>query len=79
MSVITTIEVAADEFPLGGTITTNPDIEVTLECFAPLGSPIIPYIWVDDGTIKDIERVLRADDDIGSARVLTNEREYGGA
>ena len=70
MSVIATIEVAADEFVLGEALSTNPGIEVRLERVVPLGSTFVPYVWAGNDSVEGVESALRAAADVESFAVL---------
>lgn len=70
MSVLATIDVAAEDFVFGGILTTNPGMHVRLESVVPLGSTFLPYVWAKDGSVDAVEAALRAEDDIESFRVV---------
>lgn len=70
MSVIATIDVAADDFGLGGALTADSDLHVRLERVVPLGLANIPHVRVSDGSVEVIEAALRADVDVESFRVV---------
>lgn len=70
MSVFATIEVPAEDFTLGGALTPNPGIRVSLDRVVPLGSTLGSYLWATDGSLEAIEAALRAEDDIESFRVV---------
>lgn len=70
MTVIASIEVAAEDFTLGGALTANPGIQVRLERVIPIGSTFIPYFWAKDDSVDAIEQALAAEADIESFRVV---------
>jgi predicted DNA binding protein len=70
MSVITTIEVAAEDFALEEALSANPGIRVRLERVIPFGSSFIPYFWASDDDVEEIEGVLADARDIRSFRVV---------
>lgn len=70
MTVIASIEVAAEDFTLGGALAANPGIEVRLERVIPIGSTFIPYFWAKDDSVEAIEQALAAEADIESFRVV---------
>lgn len=70
MSVVATIEVAAEDFTLGGALTLNPNIQVTLDRAVPFGSTDGQYLWARNGSLEHIEDVFRAEDGIESFSVV---------
>ncbi|MFC6962628.1 helix-turn-helix domain-containing protein [Halocatena marina] len=70
MSSLTTIVVSAEDFPLGETLSGGSSIHLRLDRVIPLGETFIPYFWVADGTVNDLEPALRADTDIKSFEVV---------
>jgi predicted DNA binding protein len=66
MSVIATVDVAAEDVTFGGVLTVNPGLHVRLECVVPLGSTFIPYFWASDDSLEAIEAALRTEGDIES-------------
>jgi predicted DNA binding protein len=70
MSVITTIEVAAEDFALEEALSSNPGIRVRLERVIPFGSSFIPYFWASDDDTEAIEGTLVDARDIESFRVV---------
>ena len=70
MSAITTIEADADDFILGGALSTNPGIRVRLERAIPIGKNAIPYFWVSDDSGDAIDSVLAAEAEIETYTVV---------
>lgn len=70
MSVIATVAVEAGDFALGETLAADPEMEVRLESMVPTGDALIPYFWVSDDSVDDIQRALRAEDDVESLTVV---------
>ena len=70
MSVIATVDIAAEDFRLGKALATNPGISVRLERVVPLGETFVPYFWASDDSVEDIETALEADTDIESFEVV---------
>jgi predicted DNA binding protein len=69
MSVIASVEMPAEEFALGAALT-DPGVRIRLERVVPTGETFAPYFWVSDDSSERVERVLEADDDVDSVRVL---------
>ncbi|MFC5972047.1 helix-turn-helix domain-containing protein [Halomarina salina] len=70
MSVIASIEIAAEDFSFGGALAADTGLRIRLERVVPMGSTFIPYFWVEDGSIEHIERSLESDGAIESVDVV---------
>lgn len=70
MSVIATVEVAAEDFTLGDLLGGNPDITVRLDHVIPLGETFIPYFWASNDAVGKIKRALREEPDIEAFRIV---------
>lgn len=70
MSVVATVEVAAEEVALGATLAADPDLTVCLESLVPLGDRFVPYVRVEADTVEDVEVALRAATDVASFAVV---------
>lgn len=70
MSVIATIDVAAEDFTLGGALAPNPGMRVRLERVIPVGSTFVPYFWVTEAAVGEVEGALRDETDIESFKVV---------
>lgn len=70
MSVIAEFTVSAEHFRLGETLANHPGLRIRLERVVPLGSAIVPYIWVSNTDIGDIIDTLRNEPDIESVDTI---------
>lgn len=70
MSVIATITIPADAFVLGRAISANPGLDVRFERLVPLGEDALPYFWVHNESLEDIEASLAAAEDIESFTIV---------
>ncbi|WP_318567776.1 helix-turn-helix domain-containing protein [Salinigranum marinum] len=70
MSVIATLDVAAEHFVLEAAISEPSGLRVQLERVVPSDEWFVPYFWVADGSVDAIETALRSAPDIDSFRVL---------
>lgn len=66
MSVIATIEVPAVDFALGATLGTSSGMEIRLERIVPLGDTFVPYLWVSNEAVGEIETEFRESPDVAS-------------
>lgn len=59
MSVIATVELPSDEFPLGRVVSSDETGRMTVETTVPTSEEIIPYVWVpstvSERTLKKLE------------------------
>lgn len=71
MTVITDIEIPADQFALGRLFATHSDIAIEVERIIPLGKRIIPLFWVEGVAPETIEETIRSDPITVDVRQLT--------
>ncbi|MFB6185097.1 MAG: helix-turn-helix domain-containing protein [Haloarculaceae archaeon] len=70
MSVIATVEVDASDFVLEDTLAADPDLRIRLEHVVPIGDSIVPYLWIDDDRVEDIQAALDGEENVDSFRIL---------
>jgi len=70
MSIVVDIVVPAEEFVLGNAVNADSDVQIELNPVVPVGSSVIPYLWVRDYNDDDIVTELRADPDVESVTVV---------
>lgn len=61
MVAIIDFEVPAQQFALGRLCEVFPDINIELERVIPLGSSVIPLLWVSGVDLDEFEREVRSD------------------
>lgn len=71
MTVITDIEIPADQFALGRLFATHGDIAIEVERIIPLGKSVIPLFWVEGVAPETIEATIRSDPLTVAVRQLT--------
>ncbi|WP_254523738.1 helix-turn-helix domain-containing protein [Natrinema caseinilyticum] len=71
MTVITDIEIPADQFALGKLLEQYSDIEIELVRVIPLRDGIIPLFWVDGANPDDVEATIRGDPLAEEVNLLT--------
>ncbi|MFB6079883.1 MAG: helix-turn-helix domain-containing protein [Haloferacaceae archaeon] len=64
------MSVPAREFTLGSALSSLGGLRVRLERVVPVGGEVIPYVWVYDEHIGDVEAALRDETDVGSFAVV---------
>lgn len=74
MSVIATIAVPSDEFPLGSLFDASTDATVTVETTVPAREGAVPYFWVPIGVTDSIADALESDSNVADA-VLVDETD----
>ena len=70
MSVIATLDVAAEHFVLEAAVSDSAGLRVQLDRVVPADEGFVPYFWAADGSVDAIETALRSASDIDSFRVL---------
>lgn len=61
MSVLTELEIPAEEFVLADTITASPDMRIEIKRVVASQSRITPYFWAAGGDFEMFEQALHAD------------------
>lgn len=69
MSIIATLAVPIESFPLGRLAAGETPSSIKLARVVPLGQQVFPYLWVSDG-LADLESMLQDDPDIASYDVV---------
>lgn len=69
-SVVAKFVVDADAFALGRTLREYPELTVRLERIVPLGESVIPYLWIEDGTVSHIVETVAADPGVEDVSVV---------
>lgn len=70
MSVIGTVEIPVEDFALGTALATRPGVRIRLERVVPIGSAVVPYLWVSNAEVGEVEAALRTESDIESVSVV---------
>jgi predicted DNA binding protein len=70
MSVIATVSVPAEDFPLAASVLDDGDAVVEMDRVVPLGETVQPYIWVQNADGSDVATALERDRGILSATVV---------
>ena len=81
MTVTASIGIEADRFDLGRALAADDgDVRVELAQFVPIDGGLVPYCWVDAGTVDEreaFERAVRSDDRIAAfARLGTAPERF---
>ena len=75
MVVVSEIEVAAEEFRFGRTLTADLEVEVYIEPIVPTAGRIAPYVWIDGPDADVFENHVAGSDVVES--VVELERTNG--
>lgn len=75
MVVIADLQVPAEQFALGRLFERFPDVRVELERVIPVGSSVIPLVWVSGVALGEFERELRGDPLVQDVKLLTEAGE----
>ncbi|WP_265111838.1 bacterio-opsin activator domain-containing protein [Halosolutus halophilus] len=70
MSVIATIAVSTDEFPLGALFDVATDATVTVETTVPAREGAVPYFWVPVGVTNSVVEVFESDSNVADAALV---------
>lgn len=73
MSVVVEFTIDAEQFQLGQLFAGIPDVRIEVADFVPIGTELIPYLWVDGDpeTIATVESTLADDARVGDLVLAT--------
>ena len=76
MSVIATVELPSDEFPLGRVFSSDETGRMTVETTVPTSEEIIPYVWIPDTVSERTLEKLENRSAISAASVIDEADGY---
>lgn len=70
MSVVVSLSVAAEEFPLGEVFREVPAARIELDRVVPSGEALLPYVWVYGASAEAVRAAIEGNDDVERVCVL---------
>lgn len=77
MAAVAEFTIEADDFPLGKVFEDLPDVTIELERVVPTNNALVPYLWVREAKIDDIEGALNRHPELEEIELVDEvDREY---
>ncbi|WP_135851096.1 helix-turn-helix domain-containing protein [Halorussus salinus] len=77
MSTIATFTVPADAFPLGHIFESFPEITIEIEQVVPTKNAILPYFWVREEPVGNVQQALEAEGVLKSYTLVDDLGDQG--
>ncbi|MFC4451911.1 helix-turn-helix domain-containing protein [Halorussus aquaticus] len=77
MSTIATFTVPADAFPLGHIFDSFPEITIEIEQVVPTNKAILPYFWVREEPVENVQKALEAQGALKSYTLVDDLGDQG--
>jgi len=70
MATIAAFTVPADAFPLGRLFENFPAATIELDRIVPTGDAVVPYVWVRNATVADVDAAIGSDPDLAGMELV---------